>query len=121
MIQAQQLKENDRLLLQRADVITSQNQELQLQATENVSLIQQIQQQRRHTEETALREKQLQKDIASRKRQLRQLNHQLKQQEQVTAEIQQTNHSCRDIGTTATTAESAKYKATTATSFSRSG
>ena len=51
------------------------------------------QKERQHREEIALRERQLRQEIASRERQLRQLNLQLEEQEQVTAEIQQTNHS----------------------------
>ena len=71
--QAQQLQEKDRLLQQRADEITSQNQQLQEKDT------QLKQQSRLHQEETASRE--------------RQFRQQLEEQEQVTAEIQQTNHS----------------------------
>ena len=63
--------------------IENKDQLLQQRATENASLTQQLQEQRRlHQEE-----------ISSREIQLRQLNQQLEEQEQVTAEIQQTNHS----------------------------
>ena len=73
--QTQQLQEKDRLLQRRA--------------TENASLIQQLQER----DKTLLdKENQLQQH-ASRETQLRQLNQQLENQEQVTAEIQQTNHS----------------------------
>ena len=69
LAQAQQLQEKDRLLQQRV--------------TETALLTKQLQDQlQRHQEETALRERQLQ-----------QLNQHLEEQEQVTAEIQQTNHS----------------------------
>ena len=51
------------------------------------------QKERQHQEEIASRERQLRQEIASRERRLRQLNQQLEEQEQVTAEIQQTNHS----------------------------
>ena len=54
------------------------------------------QKERQLQEERASRERQRQEEISSRERrerQLRQLNQQLEEQEQVTAEIQQTNHS----------------------------
>ena len=67
--QAHQLQEKDRLLQQRV--------------TETTSLTKQLQDQlQRHQEEIALRERQLQ-----------QLSQQLEEQEQVTADIQLTNHS----------------------------
>ena len=81
---------------------------LQQKATENVSLTQQLQEQRRlHQEEMSSQERQLreeissrerqerlhQEEISSRERELRQLNQKLEEHEQVTAEIQQTNHS----------------------------
>ena len=97
-----QIEDKDRLLQQRA--------------TENASLTQQLQEQRRlHQEEISLQERQLRKEISSRERQLReeisarerqlqeeisaregqerQLNQQLEEQEQAMAEFQQTNHS----------------------------
>ena len=86
-----QIEDMDRLLQQRI--------------TENASLIQQLQEQRRlYQEEISSRERQLREEISARERQLqeeisaregreRQLNQQLEEQEQVTAEIQQTNNS----------------------------
>jgi hypothetical protein len=73
MIQIQQLQEKDRLLERKTVEITSLN--------------------RQHQEEVSSRERQFQEEISSRERQLRQLNQQLEEQEQVTAEFQQTNHS----------------------------
>ena len=78
-----QIEDKDRLLQQRA--------------TENASLTQQLQEQRRlHQEELSLQERQLREEVSARERrerELQQLNQQLEEQEQVTAEIQQTNHS----------------------------
>ena len=82
-----QIEDKDRLLQQRA--------------TENASLTQQLQdkdhqlqeQRRLHQEEISSQERQLREEILSRERQLQELNLKLEEQEQVTAEIQQTNHS----------------------------
>ena len=82
-----QIEDKDRLLQQRA--------------TENASLTQQLQdkdrqlqeQRRQHREELSSRERQLRGEISAREGRERQLNQLLDEQEQVTAEIQQTNHS----------------------------
>ena len=72
--------------------IENKDRLLQQRATENASLTQQLQEQRRlHQEELSSREtqeRQHQEEVSSRERQLRQLNQQLEEQEQVTAEIQ---------------------------------
>ena len=68
------------------------------------------QKERQIQEDTALRERWYLEDIVLQERQLQQLNQQLEEQEQVTAEIQQTNHSTETGGTTATTAKSANLK-----------
>ena len=98
--QTQQLQEKDRLLQLRADEITSQNRQLQHRATENASLTQQLQDKDKaildkdnQIQQQSRLLKTHQEKIASREGQLRRLNQHLQEQEQVTAEIQLTNHS----------------------------
>ena len=74
-----QIEDRDRLLQQRA--------------TENASLTQQLQEQRRLHQEELSRERQLREEISVREGRERQLNQQLEEQERVMAEIQQTNYS----------------------------
>ena len=81
--------------------IEDKDQLLQQRATKNASLTQQLQdkdhqlleQRRLHQEELSSQERQLQEQISARERQFREINQKLEEQEQVTAEIQQTNHS----------------------------
>ena len=85
--QMKHLQEKDRLLEHRAIENASLTQQIQ---DKNFQLEQQNIQ---HQEEISSQERQLREEILSRERDIQQLNQQLREQEQVTAEIQQTNHS----------------------------
>jgi N-acetylneuraminic acid mutarotase len=91
LLLTQQLQEKDRRI---HDVISTKDRQVQdacraLQQKDN-----EIQERDRLLQqERASQQRQLREERASRERQLRQLNQQLEEQKQVTAEIQQTNHS----------------------------
>ena len=83
----QQLQEKDRILLKKDNEILQQirDKDRVLQQKEN-----EIHEQNRLVQQ---KERQLQEERALQERRIQQLNQQLKEQEEVTAEIQQTNHS----------------------------
>ena len=76
LLLTQQLQEKDRQVLEKDMSLHQKENEIQ----ERDRLLQQ-------------KERQLQEEVTSRERQFQQLNQQLEHQEQVTTEIQQTNHS----------------------------
>ena len=96
----QQLQEKDRRIHKMEDAISSKDQQLQdthrtLQWKDNEiqelnSLLQQ--KERQLQEERASRDRRLQEEIIPRERQLQQLNQQLKEQEQISSELQQIYH-----------------------------
>ena len=104
----QQLQEKDRSLQQKDRMLLEKDNEISRSVQEKDRILQQKdnefqeqdrllqQKERQLQEERALRERQVQEERVtreSRERQLRQLSKQLEEQEQVTAEIQQTNYS----------------------------
>ena len=99
MSQNQQLLEKDRVIQEKERDIQDKDKELQdkksvvlekERALQNKDRVIQDKQRESREKERAHRE-----EKASRERQLRRLNQQLEEQEQITAEIQQTNHSLR--------------------------
>ena len=94
----QQLQEKDRQILekdrQKDEMLHEKDRALQQKDNEIQERDRLLQQKDRQLqEERASRERQLQEERVTRERQLQKLNQQLEEQEQVTAEIQQTNHS----------------------------
>ena len=87
----QQLQEKDRILQQKDGMLREKDNEILRSVQEKNRVLQQ--KDNEFQEQLQQNERQHQEEISSRERQLRQLNQQLEEQEQVTAEIQQTNHS----------------------------
>ena len=94
LLLTQQLQEKDRSLQQQERVLCEKDNEILKRVQERDQILQQkdneFQEQNKLLQQ---KERQLQEERPSRERQLRQLNQQLEEQEQVIAEIQQTNHS----------------------------
>ena len=91
LLLTQQLQEKDRSLQQQQKVLHEKDNEILKRVQEKDRILQQ--KDKEFQEQLQQKKRQLQEEITSRERQVRLLNQQLEEQEQVTAEIQQTNHS----------------------------
>ena len=91
LLLTQQLQEKHKSLQQQQRVLREKDNEILRRVQEKDQVLQQ--KDNEFQEQLQQKERQLQEEITSRERQVRQLNQQLEEQEQVTAEILQTNYS----------------------------